>query len=890
MVTAIAEFDTAAIPVVDASPSPGLSFERRYEIVSVQFADWLVMEPIQFPPQHPTYGWACRVSECEGAVAPTHTTYLCDKHAKQYSLSNPTADVEDFISSAEPIDRSRIGFALKRFPECTVEHCSREASGRGLCTAHGNSLAKEIKRGGCEIAWRRGVVSRLPALQRCSLTGCAHDGALLTPDGGRICRSHHSQWRHWLRTVGGSADLAAWRDYLTSSLLRDSLGDVQSRGRASLSALPARLQAEIRFALHRHCQLKHRVRITPATIRAGVDALARHNIQSLAENDQMQTVLTSCQNALVRRGLTALVFAARSLTATEISAKEEGWFDPVVVGAAPFPDTQTRTRRKPWVLTEISQRWLRDLAWEYCRDMALLPEGKRPSAATVHQRMCGAVCLSGFLRQHRDDGGVDPEKLGPDDASLLKEVWDIWFREKIPIARLTNTPLRQAPVLTTLTRMVYMKSIRILLQHSRDRRRTCPELDSFTLALPMISRQPNAPRPRPMAFGEFQTLVAPANILRLEAADRADVGLADIWLVQAFQGGRIGETLGLRLGCIGLVGNAQPYIWRDITKNRIVDHGVPCHLPVYERLLARQEKTRSKLRRRYGAKLSTLSPRERQRVEDGWEQTMPLFPRSVRNPDLVFELSQDAFRRSWGLWLKSLGVRNLKTHQTRATLATSLLNNGAPPALVRQMLGHFSPEALVHYASYNNESMTRHLQQVWAAGPGMDKPGTILLRPAELDGCNPRAAADRIDLTVIPVEHGLCRYGPVVGGSQCPKAKHCTTAPDGPCEHFVLTGADLTYWERKRDAAYHFAEGAPNSDARDYILNQWEPWESVLNNLREALNELGLLEEAEKLDLRTPLHDYFSPVFATGWQVTDLQTGEASHIQAVEQGAGEDGQ
>lgn len=95
MVTAIAEFDTAAIPVVDASRSPGLSFERRYEIVSEQFADWLVMEPIQFPPQHPTYGWACRVSECEGAVAPTHTTYLCDKHAKQYSLSNPTADVED---------------------------------------------------------------------------------------------------------------------------------------------------------------------------------------------------------------------------------------------------------------------------------------------------------------------------------------------------------------------------------------------------------------------------------------------------------------------------------------------------------------------------------------------------------------------------------------------------------------------------------------------------------------------------------------------------------------------------------------------------------------------------------------------------------------------------
>ena len=42
-----------------------------------------------------------------------------------------------------------------------------------------------------------------------------------------------------------------------------------------------------------------------------------------------------------------------------------------------------------------------------------------------------------------------------------------------------------------------------------------------------------------MTFGDFQTLVAPENIVRLEAADRADVGLADIWLVQAFQGGRM---------------------------------------------------------------------------------------------------------------------------------------------------------------------------------------------------------------------------------------------------------------------------------------------------------------------------------------------------------------
>ena len=88
----------------------------------------------------------------------------------------------------------------------------------------------------------------------------------------------------------------------------------------------------------------------------------------------------------------------------------------------------------------------------------------------------------------------------------------------------------------------------------------------------------------------------------------------------------------------------------------------------------------------------------------------------------------------------------------------------------------------------------------------------------------------------------------------------------------MLTGADLAYWERKRDAAFHFAEGAPNDEARDYILSQWQAWERVLSGLRQALDELGLLEQAEKLDLRSPVHDYFDPAFSTGWTLTHLDS------------------
>ena len=396
------------------------------------------------------------------------------------------------------------------------------------------------------------------------------------------------------------------------------------------------------------------------------------------------------------------------------------------------------------------------------------------------------------------------------------------------------------------------------------------------LNMPTYSRRSANPRPRPLSVGDFQLLVSDDSLRALDDGDRDNVGYADIWLTHAFQGGRISETLKLRLGCVGLIGAAQPYIWRDISKVNVIDYGMPCHLPVYQRLLRRQEITRAKLRKRHADELALLDDPGRARLEAEWDRTRPLFQRTKGNPDLMIAPGQTGFWKAFTEWFESLGLSGITTHQTRATMATSLLNNGAPVELVRQLLGHFSHESLAHYARYNDATMIRHLRQVWAAGPGTDKPGKILLRPADITAADNRAAAARIDLTVVPVEHGLCRYGPVVGGRDCPFNKNCTSGPLGPCEHFVLTGADLAYWERKREAAYHFAEGAPNDEARDYILSQWQPWEPVLVGLRQALDELGLLHEAEKLDLRSPAQDYFSPMFSTGWTLTQLDSTNES--------------
>ncbi|WP_406276504.1 site-specific integrase [Nocardia sp. NBC_00881] len=874
MTTAVTASEVRPVPVpVTSSDYLKLGPEERYQLASQCFPAWLLAEPIEFPPFHSTFGWVCRVSECEGTLRATDTIPLCATHARGYLQVRKTTQLEDYIATTKPIQAPMFGWALVRGPLCKVDRCPREIERRSYCSAHNSSLSRAKAQGINEQDWLPRQEPR-PPFETCSVDRCVHDGRLsvtLDRECRQVCRGHAQRINRWLKSFGAQSGSTSWKDLCEAPQLLASVLLPSCRGRLSLANLPAGLQQEIRYALHRYANTARRSQLRPFGLQAVVDGLAEAGVQSLNDPAVADLAAQRSRQPWERRIWMHLPIAARSLMVSADAAKDAGWFDPMIVGAAPFPGTQGHEhRRKPWDLTAVTQRWLRDLLWDHLHDEALKPQGKRPSSSTISPRIAGIALLSRILHQNRGDHGNVPEAIGKADADALKHTWDLWYQEKTPLPVVSSH--NEPRTLTETTRTMFMIAIRQVLRHGRAQGRTAAELDPFILSLPEYPNPSKKPRPRPLSYGDFQQLVDPDNLRALDAIDDDHLGLSDVWLAQAFQGGRISETLKLRLGCIGLVGAAQPYIWRDITKAGVVDYGMPCYLPVYERLLRRQEITRAKLRIRYRDELDRLDDRGQARLEASWDRAMPLFPRVTLNPDLTLEVSQSRFREVWTSWFESLGLSSITTHQTRATLATSLLNNGAPPALVRQLLGHFSEEALAHYANYSNNTMTRHLQQVWTAGPGMNKPGTILLRPTDLKADNPAAAAARIDLAVVPVEHGLCRYGPVVGGATCPYGKNCSDGPKGACEHFVLTGADLAYWERKRDAAIHFAEGAPTDEARDYILRQWEPWEPVLTGLRDALDELGLLETAENLDLRTPVHDYFDPLFSTGWQVNQLNT------------------
>lgn len=401
-----------------------------------------------------------------------------------------------------------------------------------------------------ETAWRQ-TQRVLPPLAACAIPGCVHDGELgvrFESDSYRLCRSHYQKWRYHMKTTGYQGTRQQWNNWFAAVSNGPSVTPIDRRGQVSFAKLSVGLQREIRYAIHRHANTPRRTQWRPVELQKVVNLLAERGVRSLT--DQLVADLASNYptGSMERRVLVDLPVAARSLVVSAEMAKAAGWFDSIIVGGAPFQGADVSIRSKPWDLTGVSQRWLRDLLWDYLRDEALKPKGKRPVKGTVSRRITAVVLLSYALRQVRDDQGNDPLAVSSRDAGALKEIWDLWFREQIPLPNVADRPNREPGVFNERARHSYMASSRIILRHSREQGRTPANMDLFIFNLPEYPRPPRSPRPRPLTYGDFKLLVSSDNINFLENADRDDVGLADIWLTQPFQGGRINETIRLRLG------------------------------------------------------------------------------------------------------------------------------------------------------------------------------------------------------------------------------------------------------------------------------------------------------------------------------------------------------
>ena len=245
---------------------------------------------------------------------------------------------------------------------------------------------------------------------------------------------------------------------------------------------------------------------------------------------------------------------------------------------------------------------------------------------------------------------------------------------------------------------------------------------------------------------------------------------------------------------------------------------------------------------------------------------MALFPSPKKNRDFSKSLSYSWFSSPFRAWVHSLDVGRAVPHQARHSLATNLLKNGANLVHIKRYLGQVSARMAEHYTHLANTDprLEEALDAVWVAGPGAPEPGIVL---SSTEPMSPeKVQALLIDLTrkSTPAEGGFCTFQPVVSGEACPFNLNCHS-----CDKFVMSGADLVYWRRKREHWRTVAEGAPDSATAEYLHKIFEPTARAIEGLEKALTAVGLLEDALALDLRRP-QDYFGRVWSTAFRAREL--------------------
>jgi integrase len=504
-------------------------------------------------------------------------------------------------------------------------------------------------------------------------------------------------------------------------------------------------------------------------------------------------------------------------------------------------------------LDRISQRWLRDLVWDHFADVPRSPSCPRSGGTFDHMRRAGLE-LSAFLELCAPGGGHDPRVLTA--AHMHQFAAGQRQRELDGLPSLAITGARGKPsIVTASTRQVVFHRTRRLLRGALE----SGQAERLGLDRGFITAMPAAGRVVQRTRAPFTDEVA--RVLAGEASlqalardhDPSDRGMRDAWETIIVTGRRCSEVLNLRLDCLGRYGGL-PMLWHDQAKVGNYDAAIRIPERTHQILEARQRKT-----------LDLFQERNNRPPDPAERAAMALFPTNFRNRDCRHALSYDWFHKGFKKWIDSLDIGRQVPHQARRSLATSLLRAGASLAHIRRYLGQVSGKMAERYVHLAQSDLEDVLQQVWVAGPGTASPGELLAgQAAPLSREQAQALAIDLSRRSTPAEGGFCTFRPVVDGGSCPRNLDCHN-----CDKFVLSGADLLYWRRKREQWRLLAESAPDDATAGYLHACFEPTARAIDGLEKALAGLGLLDDALALDMRKP-QDCFHRVWSTAFRASDL--------------------
>ncbi len=743
-------------------------------------------------------------------------------------------------------------------PDCPGRPATHTIS--QLCNRHNMRWWRHQREQGQQASFGDWLASQVPlaGYGPCQVAVCPDLAA--TPLG--LCAGHASRYQTHGRP--GRADLPpSWsRNYEVRGLpvpvtCRDQAQfgawcaaqpPVPWPGQLILTGLAPLTAAEIRWGLFAHTRRQRHTRWDTAWVQALASTCRARGIASVTELD-----LSACarMQAMMAR---EMLHDLRLAYFTPEASRDAGFIETSHFGVR-FPQ-----RGSYFDLTGISQRWLRDLLWDYLAGMLSSPDCPR-SGGTFDAFRRAAAELGAFLAVSAPGGGSDPDLLTA--AHTLAFAADQRQREREGLASLVMRRQDGSPsVVTTTTQAITFNHARKLLRWALDtgaaEQAGLPR--EFITTMPAAG--PNPVRKRnPFPDEVARALADEANLARLaEVHDPADFGLRDMWETIIFTGRRVSEVLHLRLDCTGRYGGLA-MLWHDQTKVGRYDQAIRIPEPLFERLAARRETTASVFTARHG-RPPTAAEREK----------MALFPGRYRNPDGTAPVTYQWFHQRFKAWVNELDIGRWVPHQARHTLATSLLRHGATLTHIREYLGQVSDRMAEHYVQLTHSDLEDVLQHVWVAGPGSASPGTLLSGPDSARLTREQAQALAIDLSrrSTPADGGFCTFQPVVNGGACPWKLDCHN-----CANFVLSGADLLYWRRKREQWYSIAERAPDDATPSWLHQVFAPTAAAIDGLEAALAGLGLLDDALSLDLRRP-QDYFQRVWNIGFRSAELAAASDS--------------
>ncbi|GAA4729968.1 site-specific integrase [Phytohabitans rumicis] len=803
---------------------------------------------IHVPKNHPVLHWNCLIDGCDGYI---RAQELCANHLVRWRQS-AAAGVEraEFLRTASHVTARK---RLNAPTGCRVTRCGRPAQrtmAAELCTFH---LHRWQEASGSVRVPVEGFDDWVADQNPCDPYGacvavCCTDLAR-SPLG--LCEDHEklyrragrpggarlpSNWGRWFERRGAPVPVR----YDDEPAFRRWCRRVQPAprpGQISLHGMRPLMKAELKWGLHAYTQRTDHTRWWMHSILRVVDAcrslgsLHDYDLGGAGEHERM--IVTE----ILRDLDIVYVTPSESKTAGYIEFQHFG--------------RRISKLNSRFDLTGVPQRWLRNLLWEHLAD--LLRSVNCPRGRGTYFAIRVAVQeLGAFLQDRAPGAGHDPSVLSAEHVEQFVADHRRRARDGLPARRPSTKPATVTSVTCKSTFDVLRRIMRTALEASRTDQIGLDR--AFAFAFPPGDKPVFRPR-SPFTDDTARALADQSNLGILAGADITDRGARDIWETIVATGRRAGEVLDLRLDCIGLY-NGVPLLWHDQTK--VGNYNEAIRIPDYtfQRLRDRQRRTITRFQDRY-ARTPTAAERAK----------MALFPRGYKNPHGTYAVSHSWFHTHFRRWVLHLDLGSAVPHQARHTLATKLLAAGASLQHIKRYLGHVSERMTEHYTKVALSDIDDVLQQVWVTGPGASQPGQLVS-----EGVTPlsreRAEALAIDLgrRSTPTEGGLCTYQVVVDGGACPWNLDCEH-----CDKFVMTGADLLYWRRKREQWYSLAERAPTDEMADWLHQQFEPIDRAIAGLERALAGLGLLDDALGLDLRRP-QDFFHRLWTTAFRTTDLAT------------------